>query len=176
MNEIQIFFIHSRINWIWIIFNSNTFHWLFLFLPNVDFVFLYWLPRWIFLHNISLNLYIYLCVIMETIISSLPTFHWTNDSNMSKIKIHFLYCDNAMFFLKEIHNFLVKNNLLFTITLFLSCISSHNPHVLLYLNGGYHDWTKLIRYKFIMHQLDYCKYSRFISLNIRIKYFQIIHI
>ena len=77
--------------------------------PNVDSVFLYWLFCWIFLHNFSLTLYCFWCIIMETIISSIPTFHGTNNHNMSKMKWQFFNCGNVNFIMKDIYNFLLKN-------------------------------------------------------------------
>ena len=74
---------------------------------------------------------------METIIFSIPTFHWTNNPNMIKMKWKISHCGNIQFIMKDINNFLMNNYIFFTIvfTLFyLSCVQSHNSHTLLYLN------------------------------------------
>ena len=54
------------------------------------------------------------------------------------MKLQFLYIGNVKFIMKEINNFLMYKKHLFTIILpilYLSCMLSHNSHVLLYLNG-----------------------------------------
>ena len=42
-----------------------------------------------FLHYLSLTLYCFWCTITGTIISSIPTFYWTKDTDMSNIKWQF---------------------------------------------------------------------------------------
>ena len=79
------------------------------FFPNVKSVFLYRLFRWIFLHSLSLTLYCFSCNSVETIISGLPTFHWTKNPDLSKMKWQFFCCGNLNIFMKDICYFLTKN-------------------------------------------------------------------
>ena len=81
------------------------------FHPNIEFLFQYWLFWWI-LCIIFIWLYIYIwCIIMETLISSLPTFNWTKNPDMINIKWEFFYCGNVKVFIKYIYNFFVKNRI-----------------------------------------------------------------
>ena len=105
-----VHFHHSYMNEIMIFFHCYQDPLIIVYLhPNVYFVFLYRFFCWIFLRIISLNIYIYLFIIIETIISSLPTFHWTNNPGMKNMKWYFFYCGNVKKIMKDIYTFLVKS-------------------------------------------------------------------
>ena len=108
------------------------------FHPNVDSVFLYRSLRRIFLHN-TFKLYIvFWCIIAEAIISSLPTFHWTKNTDMSKMKWKCFYCGNIKSLWKKSITSSWRTKHFFAIILpffSLSCVISHNSHILFFLNG-----------------------------------------
>ena len=72
------------------------------------------------------------------IISILPTFHWTKNPDMSKMKWKFFYCGNIKFSWKTSITSSWRTKHFFTIILpllSLSVMISHNSHILLCLNG-----------------------------------------
>ena len=88
MNEIHIVFIARRINWIWKIFNCNTFHWLLsIFTPMLTLCF--YTDCFAEFFCIIFIWLIFLMHYHAKIISSLLTFHWTNNTDMSNIKWQF---------------------------------------------------------------------------------------
>ena len=78
------------------------------FYPNIDFIFIYQLFRYTFIHSLSSNIYWFWFIFTETMISNIHTFHWTKNPNTSKMEYQFLYCGNIHFFVKDINNFLTK--------------------------------------------------------------------
>ena len=107
--EFIFFFVVTRINSNWKNIQQHYFPFrIVYFFPNFNSVFLYRLFRWIFLHILSLTLYCFSCNSVETIISGLPTLHWTKNPDLSKMKCLFFYCGNVNIFMKDICYFLIK--------------------------------------------------------------------
>ena len=44
------------------------------------------------------------------------------------------------------------------------------------INGGFNNKTRLTSYILVMHQIEFYKDPRIVSLNTRMRYFQIIHV